>query len=98
MDINLSALYQMLGNPLTYTAPDGTVVSGRGIYAMPGQVSIDLNVVMEEPSIRYPVAQFPAVKKDGVFTLATGARYRVRANPSLISDGQEAYVNLEGVK
>lgn len=89
-------MYADLGGPVTYTPLAGAAVTGAAIFASPGSTALGDEVVITEPSLRFRLADFPAVVRGGTF-LQGGTTWRVRQAPTLLLDGQEAIVPLERV-
>jgi hypothetical protein len=90
-------LYDGLGVPATYTPPTGSPVSGRVVFSQPGSVEFNGEIVSTEPSLRYPVSNFPNVIRGGVFAVAGSGNWRVRQAPSPTTDAAEMQCPVEAV-
>lgn len=94
-DDDLLDLYADTGEPVSYRpAGGGAALAGFGHFTDSGAEMLAGEVVGSEPALRYPLASFSAVQRNGVFEI--GARdWRVRSDPRLINQGREAVVQLE---
>lgn len=91
---DLSAIYDACGDAVTL---EGESTPRMGIFAEAGQDVFDGSMVGSAPTIRFPVALWPAIKRDQRLT-ASGRTWRVRAAPKPLLDGLEAVVELEIVQ
>ncbi len=99
-DAELAELYDdtdSLAQAMTHVAASGVQTPVRGIFSAPGKAVFDGSLYIGDTSVRYPLADWPAVKAgDG---LTVGARtYKVREAPVALHDGREATIYLSGGK
>jgi len=95
IDDDPSLLHAALGEAVTHTASQGGVVTHGlyGIFNRPGQTAFGA-VMVSEPSLRFVVANFPAVARLDLLQI-DGVTWRVRQAPELLNDGVEAQCLLE---
>lgn len=89
---DLADLYSAdIADPVLFA---GEPVPRFGQFSEAGQVEFGGELVTTEPSLRYPVALFPAMPRYTLLTVS-GRTWKTRAAPRLLSDGREAVVALE---
>lgn len=89
---DMAELYdEGIGTPVLLA---GETAPRFGLFAEPGAQVLGEEMIVTEPTLRYPVAQFPAMQRGQSLTVA-GRAWRVRTTPTLLADGLEAVVMLE---
>lgn len=94
-DNDFAELYSDLGLAMTHIAqPSGVQTSVLGMFGAPGKAVLDGDVVVLDPTVRYPVRAWPAVKRGD--RVRIGAKtYAVREKPMALNDGSEEIARLE---
>ena len=93
-DDDFAEMYSELGLAMTHIAqPSGVQTSVLGIFGAPGKAVLDGDVVVLDPTVRYPVRQWPAVKRGD--RIRIGAKtYAVREKPMALTNGGEEIARL----
>lgn len=74
-------------------AAGGPPQAGRVILDQPGAEVFGGAVIVDAPSIRYPLAQFPDLRRGDRITIGN-TEYTVRDAPMPVADGIEAVASL----
>lgn len=91
---DLALFYADFGKLVTWAPQVGSPVTARALRDAAGTTVIDGQQISIDPSLRFPLASFPAVKRGDAFTV-DGVAYVAREHAAPVDiDGLEAVVPL----